>query len=186
MDSSDILLTLKSLHIVGVVAWFAGMFYLVRIFVYHREALDMADPKKEILSAQFMIMEQRVYKIICNPGMIISWIAGIGMIYLYGLEWLKQQPWMHVKLLFVLGLSAYHGICKGWMRKLAKGEKIFTSEKFRLLNEVPTVVLFVAVPLAIFKTHTNPLYLVVSTMLLIILLMAFTKLYKRIRERNHQ
>ena len=85
----------KALHIVGFVAWFAGMFYLVRMFVYHREAQDDEQPKRDILTQQFNRMEWRVYKINCNPAMMLTWICGLSMLYLNGLEWLKVNPWMY-------------------------------------------------------------------------------------------
>lgn len=172
----------KIVHIVGFTAWFAGMFYLVRMFVYHTEAYDEAQPKQDILKAQFHLMETRVYKIICNPAMTITWIFGLLMIYSNGLEWFKVNYWLHAKLLLVFFLSGYQGYCKSLIAKLKEGKTGFTSTQFRLFNEVPTVFLILIASVAVFRNNTNPLVLIVSIIGVIIALVLFTKLYKRIRE----
>ncbi|MBP7274105.1 MAG: protoporphyrinogen oxidase HemJ, partial [Saprospiraceae bacterium] len=123
---------LKALHIVGFVAWFAGLFYLVRIFVYHAEAAEKPQPDCDILSKQFGIMEQRVYKIICNPAMMITFTAGFCMLYLQP-EWLKMG-WMHIKLTLLFLLLGYHLYCKRIIKKFASGDVAFNSFQFRLLN----------------------------------------------------
>ena len=92
----------KIIHIVGFVAWFAGLFYLVRMFVYHTEAYDYDEPKKGILRDQFNVMEWRVYKIICNPAMMITWTFGLLMIYVYGYEWFAVNHWLHFKIVLLI------------------------------------------------------------------------------------
>lgn len=146
---------LKSLHIVGFVAWFAGLFYLVRIFVYHRESMDKAEPERGILIRQFQIMEWRVYKIIMNPAMMITWTCGLGMLYLNGLEWLSVNGWMHVKLTLLVLLTGYHIWCKRTIRKMEAGEYPYTSFQFRLLNELPTLFLLSIVLLAVYRNLLN-------------------------------
>lgn len=176
---------LKSIHIIGFVAWFSGLFYLVRIFVYHREVMDETGEKRAILTAQFGLMAKRVYGIICMPAMIITWICGLGMLHSYGFEWFKASTWMHIKLVPLIMLSGYQGICKRWMGRLIAGEKIFSSQKFRLLNEVPTVLLFIIVPLAVYKNTINPIYLILSVLGIIGLLILCTRLYKSYRTNKN-
>ena len=129
------LLLFKSLHIVGFVAWFAGLFYLVRIFVYHTEAMAKPEPAQSILIQEFNVMQWRVYKIICNPAMMLTWFCGLAMLYIHGLEWLKTNPWMQLKLLLLTGLLAYHLHAKKIIRQLEIGKKPFSAYQFRLWNE---------------------------------------------------
>lgn len=145
----------KSLHIVAFVAWFAGLFYLVRMFVYHREAQDQPEPARGILSAQFALMEWRVYRIICNPAMLLTWACGLAMLYLHGLAWLAANPWMHVKLLLLVLLSGYQAWCKKVIQVLERGAFPYSSFQFRLLNEVPTVFLLSIVLLAVYRNALN-------------------------------
>lgn len=178
------LLFFKALHIVGFVAWFAGMFYLVRMFVYHVEANDKPQPEKDILKKQYNLMEWRVYKIIINPAMIITWICGIAMLYLHGLEWLKVNPWMHIKLTLLLLLSGYHGWSKVMIKKLEKGEMPYTSFQFRLLNEVPTLFLLSIVLLAVYRNMLNFAYAFGGILAFGFVLYLFAKLYKKSREKK--
>ena len=177
-------LIFKILHFVGFVSWFAAMFYLGRMFVYHAEAFEKQEPERSILSIQIALMENRVYKIIMNPAMVITWIAGLALLYIYGWEWFKANSWMHFKLLFLLVLSGYHGYSKGIIKKFGQGQMPFNSFQFRLFNEVPTIMLILIVSLAVMKSMTNPFILCGSILLIIALLITFTKLYKKARERN--
>ena len=172
----------KIIHIVGFVAWFAGLFYLVRMFVYHTEAYDEDEPKKGILTAQFNKMEWRVYKIICNPAMMITWTFGLLMMYFYGYEWFKVNTWLHIKIVFLIIMTVYHLYCKRLIKRLENGKTGFSSTKFRLLNEVPTVFLIVIVSIAIFKNTVNPIILTAVTLGIIVLLVLFTFLYKKMRK----
>lgn len=171
----------KIIHIVGFTAWFAGLFYLVRMFVYHTEAYDMDEPKRSILAQQFLLMEKRVYSIICNPAMIITWIFGIMMIIGYGMDWFKVNYWLHAKLLLVVLLSAYTGYCGRLIKKLAQGKTKFSSTQFRLFNEVPTLFLVFIVSVAIYKNATNPIMLILSIIGFALVLIIFTYIYKHIR-----
>jgi protoporphyrinogen IX oxidase len=175
------LLFFKALHIIGAVAWFAAMFYLGRIFVYHKEALEKNDASTPILTAQYSLMEWRVYKIIMTPAMLITWIAGCTMLYLHGYEWFKLNLWMHFKLMFLLFLSAYHGMSKGMIRKLQGGELGVSSFQFRLFNEVPTVFLFLIVSLAVYRNYINPFTLMGAVMGFIAFLIFGVYIYKKIR-----
>jgi protoporphyrinogen IX oxidase len=141
----------KSFHIVGFVVWFAGLFYLVRLFVYHAESNEQPEPARSILQQQYQIMEKRLYKLITTPGMILTVVMAIAM--LITAPELLKQTWLHVKLGLVLVLLGYHHLCARWMKQLAAGEFKFTGQQFRWLNEVPTVFLVVIVLLAIFKNN---------------------------------
>ena len=178
------ILLLKTIHIVGFTAWFAGLFYLVRIFVYHSEAFEQEEPKRSILIDQYKLMEGRVYKIICTPAMVITWICGLGMIHLYGMEWFKVNTWLHIKLLLLIILSGYQGYAKGIMRKLANETSTWTSYRLRLFNEVPTVILLSISILAVFKNGTDLVKAFFSIFVFGIVLVIFTKLYKRLRENK--
>jgi putative membrane protein len=147
----------KSLHIIGFVAWFAGLFYLVRILIYHTEALDKADPEKSVLTKQFQQMEWRVYKIICNPAMMITWTFGIGMLVVNTAY--LQFGWMHAKLLFVVLLTVYHLMSKRMIKRLEKGEAPMNSFRLRLFNEVPTLFLAAIVFLAVLGKANNLNYM---------------------------
>lgn len=176
----------KTLHIFGFVAWFAGLFYLVRMFVYHTEAHDQEEPKKRILTAQYALMEQRVMKIICNPAIVITWFGGLMMIYLYGMDWFRLSPWLHVKLALLVLLTCYHWYCGKIIHQLELGKTSFSSTGFRLFNEVPTIFLILITALAIYKNGINYLYLIVSIILIGIVLILLTKLYKYFRERSRK
>ena len=173
---------LKALHIIGFVAWFAGLFYLVRMFVYHEEAFDKPEPDQGILSKQFNIMQWRVYKIICNPAMMITFIGGFGMLYVNPRYF--QMGWMHIKLALVFLLLAYHLYCKSQIQKLERGERIYTSFQYRLMNEVPTLFLVSIVLLAVLKSSLNTLYTFLGVLAFGMLLYWATKLYKRSREQK--
>lgn len=139
----------KSFHIVAFVAWFAGLFYLPRLFVYHVEANEQPEAVRTILKKQYALMERRLYSIIMTPAMVVTIGMAIGMVSLA--PDLLQQTWLQVKLGLVAVLVAYHFYCKRIMRQLEAGETPFTAQQFRWLNEFPTFLLVVVVMLAIFK-----------------------------------
>lgn len=172
----------KALHVVGFVAWFAGLFYLVRIFVYHVEALQQQEPDRGILTRQYHLMEWRVYRIICHPALVITWLFGVWMLLLHGWEWLMVNPWMLVKLGLLVLLSSYHFWCGGIIRRLEQGELAFTSFQFRLLNEVPTIFLVSIALLAVYRNTLNFLLALAGIIGFGILLVLATKAYRRARE----
>jgi protoporphyrinogen IX oxidase len=139
----------KAFHIVGVVVWFAGLFYLVRLFIYHVEAEAEAEPARSILKKQYELMEKRLYSIITTPGMVVTVAMAIGLLVLMP-EYL-HQGWMHAKLGFVALLIGYHHYCKRLMKQLARGECKWSSQQLRALNEAPTLLLVVVVMLVVFK-----------------------------------
>ena len=139
----------KAFHLIGIVVWFAGLFYLVRLFVYHVEASQEPEPAQTILKTQYEIMEKRLYSIITTPGMAVTVTMAIGLISTKP-EVLKLK-WLHIKLAFVVLLLAYHFFC-GWIiKQLEKGKCQWTSQQFRALNEAPTILLIIIILLAVFK-----------------------------------
>jgi putative membrane protein len=174
----------KAFHLIGVVVWFAGLFYLVRLFVYHAEAETQTEPAKSILKAQYDIMEKRLYDIITTPGMIVTVAMAIGLISTEP-EILKSG-WLHIKLSFVALLLLYHFYC-GWiMKKLQKGECKWTGQQFRALNEAPTLLLVVIVLLAVFKNQL-PLDLTTWLIVALVVLMAVTiQLYAKKRRKDQE
>lgn len=178
------ILLFKSIHIIGFVAWFAGLFYLVRMFVYHVESENKPQPDRDILTAQFALMERRVYGIICNPAMTITWIAGLSMIYLYGMEWFKANTWLHIKLILLVLLTLYHLWCGRLIKKLDLGESQLSSFQFRLANEVPTLFLFAIVFLASYRNLGDASKIFGLVLLVGIFLFLGAKFYKKIRNNK--
>lgn len=179
---AEYLLYFKAIHIIGFVAWFAGLFYLVRMFVYHIEAMEMPQPEQDILKKQFNLMQWRVYKIIVNPAMMITLGCGIAMLvinpgYLY-------QGWMHVKLTLLILLLGYHIYCKKIIRSLEAGNRVMSSFQFRLFNEVPTLLLLGIVFLAVMRDSVSPISLFVGIFAFAILLFLLAKLYKSLRAKG--
>ena len=174
----------KAFHLIGIVVWFAGLFYLVRLFVYHAEAEQEPEPARSILKKQYGIMEQRLYSIITTPGMILTVAMAIGLISTEP-EILKSS-WLHIKLAFVVLLIGYHHFCKSIMKKLEKGECNWTGQQFRALNEAPTILLVLIVLLAVFK---NSLPLDATTWLvagLVVTMVASIQLYAKKRRKDRE
>lgn len=178
----EILLLFKSLHVVGFVGWFGGLFYLVRIFVYHREAFDKPIHEQEVLIPQYKIMEDRVYRIICNPGMMITWTFGLIMLYIHGWDWFKVNYWMHAKLVLLFGLTYYQISCKSIIKKLANKTAGMDSFQYRLFNEVPTLFLLSIVLLAVYRNLLDFGIAFVGVLLFGVILYGFAKFYKNKRQ----
>lgn len=141
----------KAFHIIGVVVWFAGLFYLVRLFIYHVEAQAEPEPAQSILKKQYELMEKRLYNIITTPGMVVTVAMAIGLLVLMP-EYLRDG-WMHIKLSLVAVLLGYHFYCGRLMRRLARNECQWSSRQLRALNEAPTLLLLVIVLLVVFKNN---------------------------------
>ncbi|PWL39712.1 protoporphyrinogen IX oxidase [Flagellimonas aquimarina] len=173
---------IKSLHLIFVVTWFAGLFYIPRLFIYHIEAWQKPSPDKEILAQQLKLMTKRLWYIITWPSAILCTIFAIWLLVLMP-AWL-QQPWMHVKLVFVALLFFYHLKCHQIFKQMQRDEVKYTSRFMRIWNEVATLVLFAIVFLVVLKNAFNWIYGVVGIFALAILLMLGIRLYKRIRDKN--
>lgn len=136
-------LWIKALHIVSVVCWFAGLFYLPRLFVYHAQSED------SISRDRFVIMERKLYRFIMGPAMIAAFVFGIWMLILNP-GWLSQG-WMHAKLTLVILLTGYHHMCGANVKRFARGENTRSHTYFRWFNEAPVIVLLGIVILVVVK-----------------------------------
>lgn len=178
---------LKSLHLIFVITWFAGLFYIVRLFVYHAEALAKPEPEQSILIKQYQLMQYRLWYIITWPSAVLASIFAFWMLFFteVGTVWLSQ-PWMHVKLGFVFLLYLYHAKCQQIFTQLQKNEVKQTATFFRLWNEGATLILFAVVFLVILKSALNWVYGTLGIIVFSVLIMLGFKFYKRIREKNSQ
>jgi len=149
------ILYFKALHIFGFVAWFSGLFYLVRMFVYHVEAGEKSEPEKTILQDQFTLMQKRVLKIICNFAAVLTWSCGTTMICLYGWDWFVINTWLHIKLALLVILTGYHVYCKTVISKLERGAHVMSAFQFRLFNELPSILLLAIVLLATLRSTSE-------------------------------
>ncbi|MGC8714195.1 MAG: protoporphyrinogen oxidase HemJ [Leptodesmis sp.] len=174
----------KAFHIVGIVCWFAGMFYLPRLFVYHAEAYEQPEPARTILKNQYQVMEKRLYSIIMTPAMLLTVAMAIGLITIE--PDVLKQPWMHVKLTCVALLLGYHYFCKRIMKKLAADECQMTGQQFRWFNEFPTVFFVIVVMLAVFKNNfpTNASTWLIAAM--VVGMAAAIQLYARKRRLDRE
>ena len=140
----DWYLYIKALHIIAVIAWMAGLFYLPRLYVYHADAAPGSE-----LSETFKVMEQRLLRIIMNPAMILSWIVGLTLIF--GYVDLASSSWLHAKLLLVVAMSAFHGFLAKWRKDFAADRNTRSARFYRMANEIPTLLLIFIVLLAVVK-----------------------------------
>lgn len=173
---------IKALHLIFVVTWFAGLFYIVRLFVYHAEAKEKTEPEQRILIQQYQLMQYRLWYIITWPSAILASIFAFWLLYLIP-TWLSQD-WMLVKLGFVVLLYLYHFKCHLIFKQLQKNEVKNSSNFFRLWNEGATLILFAVVFLVILKNAVNWIFGVIGIIAFSLLLMIGFKFYKRIRERQ--
>ncbi|MBD2044675.1 protoporphyrinogen oxidase HemJ [Coleofasciculus sp. FACHB-64] len=174
----------KAFHIVGFVVWFAGLFYLVRLFIYHVEASEQPEPAQTILKNQYQIMEKRLYNIITTPGMIVTVAMAIGLVSTE--TEVLRESWLHVKLGLVTVLIGYHHYCGRLIKQLAEDRCTWNSQQLRALNEAPTLLLVVIVLLAVFK---NSLPTDITTWLvvgLIVTMAATIQLYAKKRKRDQE
>ncbi|MBM5804136.1 MAG: protoporphyrinogen oxidase HemJ [Cyanobacteria bacterium K_DeepCast_35m_m2_155] len=169
----------KTLHIVGVVVWFAGLFYLVRLFIYHQEAGELDPPLKQAFEQQYALMERRLANIITTPGMVVAVVCAAGLL-LVNPSWL-QQAWMHAKLAFVLALLAYHAFCYRLMGQLQQGVCGWSGRQLRALNELPTLLLVVVVMLVVFKNQFPTGAATWFVVALVIFMAASIQFYARFR-----
>ena len=138
-------LLFKSLHLIAVVSWMAGLLYLPRIFVYHVE-----NKEKKIVTDVFEVMERRLFFYIMRPAMVLTWIFGLILIYLNGIE-IFSQLWMQIKIILVIILSGYNDYLGRCRLALKNSTNTKSAKFFRVINEIPTVILIIVVFLAIFK-----------------------------------
>jgi len=174
---------IKSLHLIFVITWFAGLFYIVRLFVYHAEAKLKTEPEQSILIKQYQLMQYRLWYIITWPSAILATIFAVWLLLL--MPELLSQPWMHVKLAFVLLLFLYHLKCHLIFKDLQQDKVTKSPSFFRLWNEGATIILFAIVFLVILKNAFNWIFGVIGIFLFSIIIMLGFKFYKKIREKNN-
>ncbi len=140
----NLYLLFKSLHLIAVISWMAGLLYLPRIFVYHSEALH--DSQKDT----FKIMERKLYNYIMMPAMLLSWLFGVLLIHSLGFN-IFLELWMQIKIILVLILTFYHFLLGKYLSDFATNDNQKSSKFYRIINEVPTIILIVVVFVVIFK-----------------------------------
>ena len=179
---------LKALHIIFVVTWFAGMFYMPRLFIYNTEANEKDEPAKTILHEQFLIMMKRLWFGITWPSAILTLLFGVTLI-IYG-GWDKvlfDEPgrWLLVKLIFVLLLYVYFFSLHKIFKQQQKGIYKYSSQQLRIWNEVATIFLVAIVMLATVKQSISFVWGLVGLICFVVLLMSAIKIYKIIRQKNN-
>ena len=174
---------LKSLHLIFVITWFAGLFYIVRLFVYQIEASEKPSPEKEILQEQFKIMSYRLWYIITWPSAILASFFAFWM--LYEVPSYLTMGWMQVKLCFVFALYFYHAGCQKIYTQQQNGIVKYNSFKLRIWNELATLLLFAIVFLVVLKNSISWVWGVVGILLFGALLMFAIKLYKEVRSKHN-
>ena len=141
-------LLFKSIHLIAVISWMAGLLYLPRIFVYHSEAVT--NNKSEDLISTFKVMERRLFIYIMNPAMIVSWIFGVLLIYSIGFENFNSL-WLKMKLLLVVLLTIYHFFLFYCLKKFTEDINSYSSRFYRIMNEIPTILLILIILIVVFK-----------------------------------
>lgn len=172
---------LKALHIIFVVNWFAGLFYMPRLFIYTTEANEKPEPVRSILIEQNILMQQRLWYIITWPSAIITLLLASGL--LMSNPAFLQQGWMHAKLFFVLLLYAYHFYCHSIYKKQQQQIFKLSSKQLRIWNELATILLFIIVFLVVVKQQMSILFAIIGVFVLAIILMGGIKLYATIRKK---
>ena len=140
----NLYLLFKSLHIIAVISWMAGLLYLPRIFVYHSEASDSAQKQT------FKVMERKLYNYIMMPAMLLSWLFGVLLIHILGFN-IFLELWMLIKIILVLILTYYHFLLGKYLNDFAIDNNNNSSKFYRIINEVPTIILIVVVFVVVFK-----------------------------------
>jgi putative membrane protein len=175
---------IKALHIIFMVSWFAGLFYIVRLFIYHVEANGKEDPEKSILTKQFSIMERRLWWIIATPAMVLTVIFGVLM--LVANSSLLSLFYIHLKLGFVVLLLVYHFICQKIYFDLRANRFFLGSGALRVWNEVATLMLVIIVFIIVLKDSLNWVYATIGFFAVALLLMLAIKMYQAIRKKDDQ
>src|SRR5688500_401702 len=176
-------LYLKALHIIFIVTWFAGLFYIVRLFIYNTEAQEKSEPERSILQKQFNLMIQRLWLGITWPSAILTLIFGPWVWHaLYTLGHLPQ--WLLIKLVFVILLYAYHFTLHSLYKQQKMGIFKYTSQQLRIWNEVATIILVAVVMLATVKQSMSMVWGLAGLVGFIIILMSAIKIYKQVRSRQ--
>ena len=171
---------IKALHIIFIVTWFSGLFYMVRLFVYHTEAAGKPEPDRTILQEQFRLMIRRLWMGITWPSAILTLIFGPWMMIMMG----SVPTWLAIKLGFVIGLYGYHFSLQAIYRQQMKGIFRYSSQQLRIWNEVATIFLVAIVMLVVVKQNMSWAWGLLGLFLFVILLMSAIRIYKTVRTRK--
>lgn len=178
---------IKALHIIFIVTWFAGMFYIVRLYIYNTEANEKSEPERSILQKQFSIMIKRLWLGITWPSAILTLIFGPWVMFLGNWHTTLSEPggrWLLIKLIFVAGLYAYHFTLHRIYQQELQGVFKYSSQKLRVWNEVATIFLIAIVMLVTVKQSLSFVWGLIGLFAFIIILMSAIKIYKALREKG--
>ena len=173
-------LYIKALHVIFVVCWFAGLFYIVRLFIYTKEASEKDEPAKSILTHQLLVMQRKLWFIITWPAGVGTFVFGIWMLYIEPV--LLMQPWMWLKLIFVGLLALYHLQCHYFYKQQSIGLFNISSFKLRLFNEIATVFLVAIVFLVVVKSTGGFVWGMLGLFIFAFILMGGVYIYKKQRQ----
>ncbi len=178
---------IKALHIIFVVTWFSGMFYMPRLFIYNTEAQEQPEDVRSIFHNQFNVMMKRLWYGITWPSAILTLVFGVSVMFNGNWNKVLFEPagrWLLVKLVFVLGLYAYHFTLHTIFKQELKGSFKYTSQQLRIWNEVATVFLIAIVMLAVVKQSISFVWGLIGLVLFVVLLMSAIKIYKAMRTKH--
>lgn len=170
-------LYIKALHIIFIVTWFSGMFYIVRLFIYNTEAGEKDEPEKSILHRQFSIMIRRLWLGITWPSAVLTLILGVSVWSMLG----STPGWLIIKLLFVAGLYLYHFSLHAIYKQQMKGVFNYSSQQLRIWNEVATIFLVAIVMLVVVKQNMSVVWGLTGLVSFVIILMSAIRIYKLVR-----
>ncbi|MET0464200.1 MAG: CopD family protein [Chitinophagaceae bacterium] len=173
-------LYIKALHIIFIVTWFSGMFYIVRLFIYNTEAGVKDEPEKSILQRQFSIMIKRLWFGITWPSAVLTLILGLSVWHMLGFT----PTWLIIKLCFVLGLFLYHLSLHKIYKQQMQGVFNYSSQQLRIWNEIATIFLVAIVMLVVVKQNMSVVWGLLGLILFVIVLMSAIRIYKIIRSRK--
>lgn len=173
-------LYVKALHIIFIVTWFSGMFYIVRLFIYNAEAGEKPEPERGILRTQYALMIKKLWLIITWPSAILTLIFGLWLLHMFG----SLPGWLIIKLCFVLGLFLYHFSLQRIYAQQMKGIFRWTSQQLRIWNEVATIFLVAIVMLVTVKQNMSWAWGIAGLFAFVIILMSAVNIYKQLRKRK--
>lgn len=176
----DLFLFAKSIHIISIVTWFAGLFYIVRLFIYHVEANEKPKAEKEVLQNQFKIMERRLWNIITVPSAVVVGITGSYLTTFF--TPFSEETWLHGKIFFIILLYLYHHKCGRILKTISKDPTKYTGKYLRVFNEVATLLLFAIIFLVEMKDFLNMGLGILSLFALATALMIGIKVYQKNRK----
>ncbi|HEX2848875.1 MAG TPA: CopD family protein [Chitinophagaceae bacterium] len=173
-------LYIKALHIIFIVTWFSGMFYIVRLFIYNTEAGEKEEPEKSILHRQFSVMIRRLWLGITWPSAVLTLILGVSVWSMLG----STPGWLIIKLFFVAGLYLYHFSLHAIYKQQMKGVFNYSSQQLRIWNEVATIFLVAIVMLVVVKQNMSVVWGLTGLVLFVIILMSAIRIYKLVRTKK--